>query len=712
MALVLLSALAACSNKNGTPYPTPPPTGSSDAAVTGAAGAIGGITGIAGRTGGLTGAAGFDAGASSGTVTVAIQSPTMGAILSTNASADVAAKVTITGGTDVVDPATVRVALVAGAATVSAAPLIAPSGSSLYAGKLSLAGLATGDYTLVVSARSSTNALGSATATIKLDSGPVITVLSPAAGHHYKGSLVTQVIIDPGSYPPASPIAASLAGTPLTLQPAGPTNVYRAVFDLSMPTPLSGDQLFEVSAKDMQGTLTDVKLTFNVDITGPSITMTAPAPGAIVGGVITISAAVVDGAGVDDSSVQVLIGDATTTAFRLPLTLDTTTAGVYSTIFDTNNLTKCKLTTDPCIVRPTLSFRAADALGNQTTVSYERDRDRQHPTHRRSRSAQHAGVEARRGHALLVGLRPARPRHRRRRHAERPLRRTPGVRSPREDRGRRQPRRGAQADPDLDRRSRRDRRLHPRRDDRQRGRAAAGRRHRRRTAACDVPSTRASGNRRPSRSRVRQPRQVLKVRPQAGPARRRGGLHAGPVAADRGRACEGIDTDAPDPFCKSGPQPTDAISYAGGLPAIWSVEPIAPADPAYCFGAQFDTKANNVTAVVGSRPAGIAPTAGWKCIAVVTADMLGNASTSAPLRVYLDDYAYGGQDSQRRQDRSARRRSPRMPGRPRPARAPSDRTTGLVSQQACKTRNFKPPTAGEVEVCYDKNDCGVVSEFH
>jgi hypothetical protein len=171
----------------------------------------------------------------------------------------------------------------------------------------------------------------------------------------------------------------------------------------------------------------------------------------------------------------------------------------------------------------------------------------------------------------------------------------------------------------------------------------------------------------------------------------------------------GADTDPPEQLCKPGPQPTVAISYAGGLPAIWSVEPIAPANPAYCFGAQFDTKANNVTAVVGSKPA-LASTAGWKCIAVVTADMLGNASTSAPLRVYLKDYAYSGADA----DAFGSFCSQALPadaGPPPTCTGTFDRATGVVSQQACKTRNFKLPTAGDVEVCY-KNDCDIVSEFH
>jgi hypothetical protein len=704
LGLVIASALAACSNKNGTPYPAPPPTGS-DAAVTGAAGlGGGGITGsgFGGRIGGLTGAAGFDAGAPSGTVTIAIQSPTMGAILSSNAAGDVAAKVTITGGTDVVDPATVRVALVSGMVTVSAAPLVGPSGDNLYTGKISLAGLATGDYTLVVSARSSTNAAGAASVTIKIDGGPVITVLSPLAGHHYKGSLVTQVVIDPGSYPVATDIAASIAGMALTLQPAGPTNVYRAVFDLTMPTALTGDQLFEVSAKDMRGTRTDIKLTFNVDVTGPAITTPLPVPGAIVGGVIKISASVADDAGIDDSSVQVLIGDATTTAFHLPLTPDATTPGVYSALFDTNNLTKCLLNTDPCIVRPTLSFRAADALGNQTTVSYEIAIDNippiadlDPPNIRITKTA--------------MGVRCS--------HAFDPLDRDVvagdmpndlcvvpqmfDLRARIEDDGNHAT--GLKqipistVDPDA-------------------------------TAAYILDTTVLNGvaqplvvdtdgdgwcdavnpTLQPTTEPLTGPRQVLKVRLKPVPPGGAADFTPDATLPIPGVCVEGSDMDGPEPFCRSGLQPTVAITYATGLPAIWSVEPIAPADPLYCFGAQFDTKANNVAPIIVGVKQVLPSPAGWKCIAVVTADMLGNASTSAPLRVYLKDYSFSGMSDQA----FCAQTVPVDAGPPPSCTGTFDRKTGLVSQQACKTRSFKPAIPGTVELCDDKNDCGIVSEFH
>ena len=77
---------------------------------------------------------------------------------------------------------------------------------------------------------------------------------------------------------------------------------------------------------------------------------------------------------------------------------------------------------------------------------------------------------------------------------------------------------------------------------------------------------------------------------------------------------------APPKLSASTLSPPIAISYAGGSPAIWSVEPI---DATWCLGSQFDTLANNIHD-------------GWTCIAVADASTwLGNSGVSQPLRVYV-----------------------------------------------------------------------------
>jgi hypothetical protein len=685
IALGAACGLFACSKNNGTPNPMlnqPPQDGSSTGL--GGAGLIGG--GLAGNIG-STGAAGaVDAGVPSGSVVIAIQSPMAGVILSTNAAADVVAKVTIDKGPDVVDPSSVRVALVpaGGTGAVSAAPLVGPTGpagSGLFSGKLSLAGLATGDYTLIVAARSSTNLEGSSSVNVKLDAGPKITVLSPIAGHHYKGSIIVQVLVDGGLYPPATILGASIAGIPISLQAIDTGGLYRAAFDLTSPQPLTGDQIFEVSAKDSNPnnpTTTDIKFVFNVDLDGPTIAATTPAPGTIVGQVVRISAAVSDPAGVDASTVQVLIGDKNNPQFKLPLMADAT--GAFSALFDSRQLTSCKLLPNQtlCIVRPTLSFRAADLLGNETTLSYEIALDNIPPV-------ADLVPPPIRVSKLAAGVRCS--------FAFDPLSRNIYAGDAPDD--------GCLVPQMFDLRARIE----------DAGNYAAGIKQipisgidPDVTAAyvlndtsqplvvdsdgdgnCDIINPKLI----PTTSPPTDSHQVLKVRmrpvPPAGAADFRKDDSIGPDLA----CAPGEDTNPPLDICDA-ENPTVAISYIDAKTStIWAVEPIAPDDPRYCFGSQLDTKANNIQESGGSTTT----MPGWRCIAVATADMNGNLSTSAPIRVWVD-YKYGGLETFCAANPGGPTAMPSCTGT-------YDKATDTVSAKACATRNFKPRKAGTTEVCFN-----------
>jgi hypothetical protein len=699
--LAALGALAGCGSKNaGPPIYTPldggvPPT-------TGAGG-----TPMMGPP--------IDPGPSNGTVLIEIMSPAVPAAgapppsLSVNAAADVSARITIAGMgvVDLVDPASARMTLTQtmNATIISSSPLVGPSGDNQYRGKLSLAGLKSGDYTITISARSTTGALGSASVNVKVDAGPVVTVLSPVPGGHYKTSLFVQLAADPGTLGPLSEAPqASIGGQPVMLQPAGPANQYRAPFDLEKPLPLLGEQLFVVSATNSAGTRTEIRFVIIVDVEGPVITNTHPIPGQIVGGVVKFSADIEDGAGLNDSSIQVLIGDKTNPIFRLALKNEIGTK-TYSALFDTKNLTACKLNTDPCIVRPTMSVRAADLLGNETTISYEFAVDNIPPI------------------ADLVppeiyvwkydlGMRCS--------HRFDPLSRNTYNGDAPDD--------GCLVPQMFDLRARIE-------DD---GNHAAGLKQipistvdPEATAAyildttvlpsgevqplvvdtdgdgyCDAVNPKLE----PTTSPLQGPRQVLKVRlapvPPAGVGDFATPDPTLPLNLVGGGVClAGRDVDPPFDLCRLGPQPSIAISYAGGLPAIWAAEPVAPKDAAFCFGSQLDTKANNVIAVKSVNPP-LAGAAGWKCVAIVTADMNGNSSTSQPIRVYLDDYRFGGLAPDFCPNKGV---APAGAGPPPNCTGTYNKTTGAVSQTACKTRNFK--LGGNTAELCERGDCGIPQEF-
>jgi hypothetical protein len=657
--IALVLALAACSAKSSAPYPTYLPT---DASI----------------------ANDVNLGASSGTVAITILAPTTGSILSTNASADVSAQVTIANGNDLIDPSSVRASLstgttAAGASIVSTVSLTGPNGQNQFVGKLPLAGLATGSYVITVTAVSSSGVTASKQVSVGLDAGPVITVFSPVPGQHYNGSLIVQLIVDPAMYPPlmGTP-TAFIGGTALTLAASGSANQYRATVDLTKPMPLTGDQLFAVSAVDAKGTRTDLRFTFNVDIDGPTITNTSPAPGAIVGGVIQISASIADGAGLNASSLQVLIGDKTDPQFKLPLTLDPA-SGLYSVLFDTKNLTGCKPPPDSslCIVFPTLSFRASDALGNDTTFSYDISVDNLPPiadlvppVMRVSKYDTSPNID---GGVAPPGLSCS--------HAFDPLSNNsqPGD----------MPDDGCMVPQVFDLRARIE-------DD---GNRAAGLKGTplslvdpNATAvyvldnvtqplvvdtdgdgACDA----INPNLVPTTTPLTNPNQVLKIRMQPVPPAGDGDYTADPTVPEP-PCIPGHEPNPPTDICHR-EEPTVAISYAAGQPAIWAIEPIAPADPQYCFGGQFDTLANNVH------------DAGWKCIAVQTADMNGNTSVSAPIRVWV---SYSNQGSAQ-----WCAPLPTTAGPPPTCMGTYNKSTGTATAGSCTTRKF---SIGQI--CFD-NDC-------
>jgi hypothetical protein len=653
-----LLAVAACGNGTGTQNPTMKP---------------GTVTPMMPGNNNTDPPPVIDAGTPSGTVKVEILSPLADALLSTNMAAEVIARITVEQGSDLVDPATARMALTDSAgAALSASPIVGPVGTNEYRGRLSLVGLKTGEYTLTVSARSTTGAPGSASVKVKLDGGPIITVLSPIPGRHYKQSLVVQLVADPGAFGPISDLQATIAGTTVTLMPTGQPNQYRATFDLTMPNALVDDQIFTVSAKNANGTRTELRFIFVVDVHGPAITQTTPVPGQIVGGVIRISARVNDDAGVNESSVQALLGDKTTPTFKIALTREGM-SDAYSALFDSRLFTACKLTSDLCNVRPSISFRAADLLGNDNVVSYEFALDNIPP---------------------IVDMMP------------------PQVRDSKRDLGLRcsvlfdpldQNTRPGDAPDDLctvpqmfDLRARIQDTGNRAVDIKQvpvslvDPEATA-------VYVLDAPSaaqplvvdTDGDGycdavnpKLEPTTLPLTGPRQVLKIRMQpvvpAGDA---------DFTSDPGtlppQCTRGIDPDVPDDLCAIS-NPKLAISYRDGKePAVWSIEPIAPASPDYCFGSQFDALANNMTTATGA--------AGWKCIAVVAADKAGNKSTSAPLRVYLPDFKNGGSNL-------FCNKPPASAGMPPSCVGTYDKTTQTVSQTACKTRGFPLD-----EICYNES---------
>jgi len=654
----LACAVAAASCKGGTSngnHP-PPPTGT-------------GGTGIS-----TTGTAGTGPPPPpSGMVMIEIQEPTGTLIAPGGSLLDVRVHAFVDQGSDFVDPTSVKAVLTAKGDTMElSSTKLAPQGVDIYTGRISLGDLATDDYTLTVSGVSSGGLKGMSEGfDFQIDGGPILIVRSPQPLHAYKGLLVIEVVADAGPFGPLDGPHASVANidVPLTAIP-GVDNTFRGMLDLhnpdppNMTPPLIDEQLLTVYAVNANMKRNELHLVFVIDETGPEITLTAPKPGEIVGDIMKISATVSDPSGVLDSSVIAVIGDDThPSLFNVQLKPDG--IGVYDTFFDTRKLTGCKdppSITDLCIVHPTISYRASDELGNErvTTYNFTVDNiapvaDLDPPNLRVFRLEEmnvcswefdplSRATYINNGAVLMDAVLGDMPND------------------------------GNRVAQVFDLRARIE-------DD---GNHAAGQKETpvslvdpEKTAVyvlddesqalivdtdddgwCDsinpllIPTTEppVTNN------------QVLKVRLAPVMGQGVGNFIPDPTLPlpPTSQFCRrGTDPALPLPLCP-GHQPSIAITYAIGQPAIWSLEQI---DKGWCFGEPFDSYANGISQ-------------GWACIAVATTDFANNFSVSPPLRVDID-YQFRGAWG--------------TPGRGAPPACTGTwhRDTNTVSNGPCKTRRFE-----------------------
>jgi hypothetical protein len=561
---------------------------------------------------------------------VKITAPSDGTVIADSTVLQVNATVDDTTS-DLIDTSSVKVVVTSvnamgkPGAIVGTGQLVSTGGDT-FAGTISLGNLSTGSYTLTVSAKSLPGATSHDTVTLMVQGGPTLIVNAPAEGQPYSDSVSIQILVDHGAAAPT----ATLAGNSVMLSPPTPSGAYdvytATVWFGPPPAPsgaqplqqLSGKQLLDV--KETDGTATsEVFRTFVIDTAGPTITNTTPAPGQMAGGVLTISATITDESGVLDSSVVAVIGDEQGNPI-FTLQLPPQGGGVYSILFDSLNLTRCgpPPSTDPCIVYPTVSFRASDAVGNETSVGYEFTVDNippvadlDPPKMRQMRLASF-GYEC---SALFDPL---------------SVNRFPGdmpndgcmvpqlfdLRARVEDQGNHGT--GLKVVPiagiDPDNTS-----IYILTDNSQPLIVDTNG-----DGYCDAINPLLA----PTTGPLTQAAQVLKVRLAGVTPRGSADFEASqadPGLPIAGTCVAGKDPAPPKLLCNF-EEPTIAIGYSDNLPAVWSIEPI---DQDRCLGNQFDTRANNI------------PDGQWICMAVGTADLAGNHSVSAPMRVFVN-YNDGG----------------------------------------------------------------------
>ncbi len=247
-----------------------------------------------------------------------------------------------------------------------------------WEGTVDLTSYATGGMWIDVSATDVTNHTNAATVNVVRDTGPLITAVIPTGKVAYSGSAPLEFSVsDPFGLDPKNPPQATVQGKVITIMPlagASPAT-WDGTIDFhsnAFAAPLAGAQSVHITATNVRNTTSAIDVPFLVDDDGPTIAITEPTAGQIVGGVITITAIVDDLSGVAGQSVVAVVQDfdpKTQMNFQhvVPLSnggLNMMASNVYSGTFDTGTL-------NPLFVYSHISVRAADVLGNQGNQSEE-----------------------------------------------------------------------------------------------------------------------------------------------------------------------------------------------------------------------------------------------------------------------------------------------------------------------------------------------------
>ena len=440
---------------------------------------------------------------------------------------------------------------------------------------------------------------------------------------------------------------------------AGLPDTYRWTvdFDAQMP-PLFGDQLLAVAVTNVNGKRTETQIVLHRRRHRPDHHLDAPVPGDIgrrnhghLGGVH-------DNAGVLDASVVAIIGDETgTPLFEIPL--KPRGAGSYGALFDADPADPVPEppATGPCIIYPTISFRASDrwATRPSSVTRSPSTTSLRSPISIRERAVHPPG------RLLLARFDPL--------SLDRYIGDMPNDR--------------AVVPQVFDLRARVQ-------DD---GNAPAGIKavpiagidpnatsvyildDETQPLVVDVNGDGTCDAINPKLIPTTQPptmnNQVLKVRLAGVPKQ---GAPDYRMDSNSRRRTSAATTPWPVPpefLCDNG-QPYATIGYAHGQPAVWSVEPV---NGAWCMGGQFDARANNISE-------------GWACIAVQSADLAGNSSVSPPLRVYI---GYDGA--------GAGVIAPANLGAAPPCTGIYNKATGAVTNGTCTARRFD-----HLEYCF-AGDC-------
>jgi hypothetical protein len=469
-----------------------------------------------------------------------------------------------------------------------------------------------GNYELKVSAKTVGNLTAESTVTFMVDSGPIIRIDKPVENNYYRDVATVDVTVTDPLFG-VEAVTMWLGQTQLQINgPMGPNmSQYSGTIQFNTyDPPLEGDQLLTVRATNKMKTETVLRRKFVADNKGPTIINTVPKTGDLIGRVITVSAQVTDPAGVLDSSVVAVIahGDMMFEVKLLPAPAGSTApAGTYQALFDTARLPINALF-------PSISFRASDNPGNQSSVGYLVSLDNTPPV---------ADLDPPNDFRLVKKdgdfdrcSWPFDPLGYDSVNDGDSVNQVYDIRARVEDQGNMPLAGGVDFTPIAGLDDTRVQLLIL--DDVSRPLVVDTNGD----GVCDAINPTLTPTTTPMSSSDALLINLAPISPA-------GGGNFVPLPPPANAPCvSGLAPKPPDPLCDTSDL-TVVIAYAATLPAIWTIPPIV-ADNHQCLGRQFDGLGNHVQD-------------GWACVAVAAADKLGNMQVSRPLRVCIDKDGVGGE---------------------------------------------------------------------
>ncbi len=280
----------------------------------------------------------------------------------------------------------------------------ASSGTNEWTGTANISALVNGPLEVSCTATDVDMHSNSDTQADRLDLGPLIIVSSPTTTTAVKGQVNIDFSVLPAPIDMTDTMAgvtqasihATIRGVDVTAQLTGVSDgmggfQYTGLVLTNDPTlftpALNGDNELQITAQNARMVTRTFREIFSVDNDPPTIVITAPAAGEIVGGIITVSATITDAHGVDPTNVKAVFGNGPVdiAEFSLAHFMGDTYMGTY----DARDLrhqvemvggtcpTDCMISAacpaagHACLqlVYPTLSVRARDIAGNQGAQS-------------------------------------------------------------------------------------------------------------------------------------------------------------------------------------------------------------------------------------------------------------------------------------------------------------------------------------------------------